>query len=195
LVGLEGLMPPRHFGHVPGIPIGTTFARRAELSDARVHRPLMQGISGRRADGADSIVVSGGYVDDEDYGDVIIYTGHGGNDPATKRQIADQSTTASGNAGLIVSRERGLPVRVTRGSAGEFAGAPANGFRYDGLYLVVDHWVERGRDGYLIVRYRLEAIPGDSADFGTLDGSPTALANRSRRASTGAAHHRPTANP
>jgi hypothetical protein len=33
--------------------------------------------------GAESIVVSGGYEDDEDHGDTIIYTGHGGNDPQT----------------------------------------------------------------------------------------------------------------
>jgi integrase len=41
----------------------------------------MAGISGGEREGADSIVVSGGYEDDEDYGDVIVYTGAGGNDP------------------------------------------------------------------------------------------------------------------
>jgi putative restriction endonuclease len=34
-----------------------------------------------------SIVLSGGYVDDEDLGDMIIYTGEGGRDAATGRQI------------------------------------------------------------------------------------------------------------
>jgi putative restriction endonuclease len=34
-------------------------------------------------------VLSGGYVDDNDEGDVIIYTGQGGRDPATGRQIKD----------------------------------------------------------------------------------------------------------
>ena len=37
-----------------------------------------------------SIVLSGDYVDDEDMGDVIIYTGEGGRDPNTGRQVADQ---------------------------------------------------------------------------------------------------------
>ena len=46
---------------------------------------------GSQADGADSIVVSGGYEDDEDDGDTIIYTGHGGNDANSKKQIADQT--------------------------------------------------------------------------------------------------------
>jgi putative restriction endonuclease len=37
----------------------------------------MSGISGTRAEGADSIVVSGGYEDDEDFDDELIYTGAG----------------------------------------------------------------------------------------------------------------------
>ena len=46
-----------------------------------------------------SIVLSGGYVDHEDLGDVIIYTGEGGRDPNTGRQIADQQLI-SGNLAL-----------------------------------------------------------------------------------------------
>lgn len=33
------------FGEVPGNPVDPTFASRAALSQARVHRPLMTGIS------------------------------------------------------------------------------------------------------------------------------------------------------
>ena len=58
-----------------------------------MHRQLQAGIAGGEAHGADSIVVSGGYEDDEDCGDVIVYTGQGGNDPATKKQIADKTLT------------------------------------------------------------------------------------------------------
>jgi putative restriction endonuclease len=74
----------KFLGEVPGNPIGTTYASRAALSQARVHRPPMGGISGNGREGADSIVVSGGYIDDEDFGDELIYTGHGGNNSATK---------------------------------------------------------------------------------------------------------------
>lgn len=83
------LAPQRVYGAVPGYPDGSEFANRTALAAASVHRPLQGGISGGR-DGADSIVVSGGYVDDEDYGDEIIYTGQGGRDENTGRQIADQ---------------------------------------------------------------------------------------------------------
>jgi putative restriction endonuclease len=37
-----------------------------------VHAPNQHGISGSGRDGADSIVVSGGYEDDHDFGDLIL---------------------------------------------------------------------------------------------------------------------------
>lgn len=118
----------------------------------------MQGIHGTKVDGADSIVISGGYLDDEDYGDVIIYTGAGGNDPATKKQIAHQSVDHPNNAGLITSELAGYPIRVTRKEKGAF--------RYDGLFSVTEHWIDVGRDGFQIVRYRLEKLPDDHPEEG-----------------------------
>lgn len=153
-------MADRAYGEVPGFPPGSTFRSRDELSKSRVHGPNMAGIWGGK-DGAESIVISGGYVDDVDLGTEIIYTGGGGNDPNTKRQIADQELVGA-NAGLVRSQLDGNPVRVTRGSGGDPAHSPASGFRYDGLYRVVDHWHEIGKDGYRIWRFRLVTI--DSTD-------------------------------
>jgi putative restriction endonuclease len=76
---------------IASVAEGTLFADRRALHDAGVHRPLQAGISGSATDGADSIVVSGGYEDDEAYGDVIDYTGHGGNIP----RHGDRSPTRS----------------------------------------------------------------------------------------------------
>jgi putative restriction endonuclease len=148
-------MPPRTYGEIPGFPPGSQFTNRERLHAARVHRPLQAGISGG-ADGADSIVVSGGYVDDQDLGIEIVYTGHGGNDPATKRQVADQELVR-GNAGLARSELEGFLVRVIRGAGGDPLYSPHSGFRYDGLFRVVDHWHDRGKDGYRIWRFRLES--------------------------------------
>ena len=75
------------FGSVPGVLVGQSFPDRRSLHDANVHRGLMNGI----APNGTSIVLSGGYVDDLDEGDLIVYTGEGGRDPGTGRQIADQS--------------------------------------------------------------------------------------------------------
>jgi putative restriction endonuclease len=36
------------------------------------------------------VVLAGGYEDTQDFGDVIIYTGHGGRDTTARRQMAHQ---------------------------------------------------------------------------------------------------------
>src|SRR4051794_26699720 len=108
-------MPKRIFGHIPTYPEGSGFDSRAELSEAGIHKPRMAGISGSALEGADSIVLSGGYEDDLDLGNEIIYTGHGGRDQETGQQIADQTMTR-GNLALAYSMLNGLPVRVIRGA-------------------------------------------------------------------------------
>jgi putative restriction endonuclease len=93
-------MLERIFGEIPGVAVGAVFPTRRALHDAGVHRPLQGGISGAGLEGADSIILSGGYEDDIDFGDEIIYTGHGGKDPRTGNQIADQQLTV-GNLALV----------------------------------------------------------------------------------------------
>lgn len=171
------------FGELAGQPVGTTYLDRAAVKDAGVHQVTQQGISGNGRDGANSIVVNGGYEDDEDLGDEIIYTGAGGNDPRTKRQVRDQEITQTGNAGLVVSEERGLPVRVTRGSRGDKAHSPSSGYRYDGLYRVTDHWAEPGKSGYRIWRFRLVRLaPDEAAPFTPPQNLPRGTVAPSRAA-------------
>ena len=117
----------RQFGSIPHHQVGSLFRNRMELSAAGVHRPTQAGISGSKTDGADSIVLNGGYKDDEDYGNYIVYTGHGGQN-SSGIQIADQELTDSGNWALKISFEQELPVRVIRGPNG----AP-NGLRQQGI--------------------------------------------------------------
>ena len=62
------------FGEIANNPEGTTYADRAAVRAAGVHLPNQHGIAGRAAVGAESIVVSGGYEDDEDFGNAILYT-------------------------------------------------------------------------------------------------------------------------
>jgi putative restriction endonuclease len=139
---------------MPGYPVGSRFESRAELADAGVHRHRQAGISGSANEGADSIVLSGGYEDDQDFGDLIIYTGYGGRDPATGKQVSDQPFTMW-NRALAYSSLNGLPVRVIRGASHVSPYSPSSGYRYDGLYLVDDYWQDRGRAGFLVWRYRL----------------------------------------
>jgi putative restriction endonuclease len=147
-------MPDRVFGEIAGIPVGASFANREELARSGIHKPTQAGISGSAEDGADSIVLSGGYEDDQDFGRVIIYTGHGGQDPVTRKQIANQEL-ARQNLALAVSMQQGLPVRVVRGFAHRAQFSPDQGYRYDGLFSVESFWHERGASGFKVWRFRL----------------------------------------
>jgi len=156
-------MSERTYGHVDGVQVGAIFPDRISLSQAGIHRATQGGITGG-ADGAESIVLNAGYVDDVDHGDVVLYTGHGGRDPNTGRQISDQ-VLERGNLGLAVCHDQGLPVRVSRGSGVEAPYGTEQGYRYDGLYQVEDYWHEIGLDGFRVYRFRLVAIQGESTTF------------------------------
>jgi putative restriction endonuclease len=150
-------MPERVFGHIPGYPEGSCFATRAAVAEAGLHRPPVAGIAGSGRLGATSVVIAGGYEDTQDFGDVIIYTGHGGRDPETGYQHTDQTLTR-GNLALVYNKIHALPVRVIRGARHPSPYAPVAGYRYDGLYLVEHYWREIGKSGFYIWRFRLRKI-------------------------------------
>lgn len=145
---------PPHFGPVPGIAPGHEFGNRLELWGAGVHRQTQAGISARQGEGAESIVLSGGYEDDEDFGAVIIYTGRGGRSAETTQQVADQTLTGA-NRELARNIVLGQPLRVTR----KVTEAGRTFYRYAGLYRIVSHWAEAGKSGHRVWRFRLEALP------------------------------------
>lgn len=123
-----------------------------------VHRHLQAGIAGSQKEGAESIVLSGGYEDDEDFGDTIIYTGYGGRDSETGQQTHDQPFNRW-NRALAYSSQNGLPVRVIRGSGHDSPFSPPTGYSYDGLYAVEKFWHDTGKSGFRIWRFRLVKIP------------------------------------
>ena len=147
-------MPERIFGHIEGYPEGSIFESRQHLSQCGVHRPIQAGISGGAEEGADSIVLSGGYEDDKDYGDAIIYTGHGGQNPATRQHVSDQQLTRQ-NLALVLNKNLALPVRVIRGHTHNSEFSPSAGYRYDGLFYVDNHWIQQGQSGFKVVRFKL----------------------------------------
>jgi len=147
---------PIIFGEIPGIIEGQWFEGRKEMMPTSFHRNWGAGIDGNGNEGTAAIVLSGGYEDDFDSGDEIIYTGAGGNDPNTGKQIEDQTWANRGNAGLLKSMNEGLPVRVIRGYSHKSQFSPKTGYTYAGLYSVVDAWEEKGKSGYKICRFRLE---------------------------------------
>ncbi|WP_353145826.1 YDG/SRA domain-containing protein [Chryseobacterium sp.] len=146
---------PIIFGEIEGFQEGHLFKDRQEIMDNNFHRTLQAGIDGNKKVGASVIILSGGYEDDIDHGHEIIYTGAGGNDANTKKQIKDQSWDNTSNAALLVSMDQGLPVRVIRGYKHKSDYSPREGYKYAGLYSVIDAWEEIGKSGYKICRFLL----------------------------------------
>ena len=146
---------PIVFGEIEKFTEGHFFKNRKEMMLDGFHRKWAAGIDGNGNEGTSAIVLSGGYEDDEDHGDEIIYTGAGGNSNSNK-QIEDQSWKNIGNAGLLKSMDLGLPVRVIRGHNHKSPLSPKKkGYVYSGLYSVVDAWEEVGKSGFKICRFRL----------------------------------------
>lgn len=168
------IVPSNHFGPIPGVPVGTMWRFRVQVSESGVHRPHVAGIHGRSNHGAYSLVLAGGYEDDVDNGNFFTYTGSGGRDLSGNKRTAGQSSdqkltntnralalncyTPINEKGAEASDWRqGKPVRVVRnvkgGKHSKFA--PAEGNRYDGIYKVVKYWPEKGKSGFLVWRYLL----------------------------------------
>jgi len=152
---------PIIFGEIKGIPEGYQFEDRRIMMKDSFHRNWAGGIDGTGKTGVAAIVLSGGYTDDEDLGDTIIYTGAGGNEGDSKKQIKDQDWNNRGNAGLLKSMDEGLPVRVIRGAKHKSPFSPKQGYKYAGLYSVIDAWDGIGKDGFKICRFKLEYTGGN----------------------------------
>ena len=145
------------FGDIEGVQEGDWYSNRKALSNAGIHAPSVHGIWGRQEKGVVSIVLSGGYEDDEDYGEEIIYTGEGGRKENESKQTFDQPFIR-GNLALARNVDSGELVRVTRGSKHKSPHSPKQGYKYGGLYRVERYWSEIGKSGYLIYRYKLTKV-------------------------------------
>jgi putative restriction endonuclease len=160
-------MASRTFGEVEGVQEGDWFEDRKELSRAGIHRPRQAGICGGKYEGAESIVLSGGYEDDADFGDRIIYTGHGGNVPGKATQFKDQEMDLQ-NQALVVNCEQKIPVRVIRGAKHRSRWSPEAGYVYSGLFRVIRWWERQGKSGFRVFQFELVRV-GSPLEAETLD--------------------------
>ncbi|KAL0415529.1 UNVERIFIED_CONTAM: E3 ubiquitin-protein ligase ORTHRUS 2 [Sesamum latifolium] len=160
-------VPKDHFGPIPaendpernqGVLVGETWDMRMDCRQWGVHYPPVGGIGGKAHYGAQSIVISGGYEDDEDHGEWFIYTGSGGRDLSgnkrtNKEQSFDQEFKEK-NQALRVSCDKGYPVRVVRSEKDKRSPyAPEKGYRYDGIYRIEKCWRKAGKQGFKVCRY------------------------------------------
>lgn len=147
----------RFFGH-GHLVNGQRFASRYQLWNEGGHAAVVAGIAGTERDGAYSVVMglhspaSKLVYADVDCGEVIYYMstalpGEEGELPTNVRDHDDEdldvdaAEATRGAKALMRSHETGTPVRVFRSwkASKKVPDRPNKGFRYDGLYKVVDY--------------------------------------------------------
>ncbi|KAF8121816.1 PUA-like domain-containing protein [Boletus edulis] len=153
---------PRIYGHIPNVPVFTTFRSRDALIRAGVHGQSQAGIHGDSKDGggAFSICVSGGYEDNVDNGETIVYVGSGGQN-SRGEQTADQSFDDSRNRSLQISCETARPVRVIRGRNKKSFYAAGLRVRHVLVLMVVQGFMpemRRGKEGHNMCFFELQRV-------------------------------------
>ncbi|XP_038891328.1 E3 ubiquitin-protein ligase ORTHRUS 2-like [Benincasa hispida] len=172
-------IPSDHFGPITaendpernqGVLVGECWEDRLECRQWGAHFPHVAGIAGQSNIGAQSVVLSGGYQDDEDHGEWFLYTGSGGRDlSGNKRTSKDQSFDQKfekSNKALQVSCAKGYPVRVVRSHKEKRSSyAPEKGLRYDGVYRIEKCWRKVGIQGFKVCRYLFVRCDNDPAPW------------------------------
>ncbi|XP_072997007.1 histone-lysine N-methyltransferase, H3 lysine-9 specific SUVH1-like [Typha latifolia] len=152
----------KRIGVVPGVEIGDLFYFRMEMCIAGLHAPSMAGIDYMTAkfDNQDEpaaicIVSAGGYENDDDDVDVLIYVGQGG---SNKNEEKHDQKLERGNLALERSTYRKNEIRVVR-SAKDPTCQTGKIYIYDGLYKIQDSWKEKAKTGFNVFKYKLLREP------------------------------------
>lgn len=155
----------RIIGAIPGINIGDVFFFRMEICVIGLHGQVQAGIdyvpASRSSSGepiATSIIVSGGYEDDDDSGVVLIYTGHGGRERNQLKHSINQKLEG-GNLALERSMNYGIEIRVIRGIKSDRS-PTGKVYVYDGLYKIVECWMDTGKSGFGVYKYKMIRMQG-----------------------------------
>ncbi|KAK0430692.1 hypothetical protein EV421DRAFT_1743777 [Armillaria borealis] len=157
--GRKPVTDPGTVGEIEGQPVGTRYMDRTSALEAGVHGSLRRGIYSYKGS-ARSVVLSDGYEEfNKDKGDRIRLCGESGWSKDGKMQVKHQKYT-HGNRALQKAMESDQPVRVIRGYRLHSKYAPNNGFCYDGLYKVTACYQKWDENGYKIILFKLERIPG-----------------------------------
>ncbi|KAM0886862.1 hypothetical protein ACQ4PT_029432 [Festuca glaucescens] len=131
-----------------------------ELCIIGLHAQSMGGID-YIGNGEDSvaicIVAAGGYENQDDDTDTLVYSGSGGNSRNTEERH-DQKLER-GNLALERSLHRKNEIRVVRGFK-DPACVSGKIYIYDGLYKIQESWKERTKFGINCFKYRLQREPG-----------------------------------
>ncbi|KAL6870999.1 hypothetical protein ACP4OV_014847 [Aristida adscensionis] len=153
----------KSIGPVPGVEIGDIFFFRIEMCIVGLHAPAMAGIDyisakyvGKDETLAVSVISSGGYENNDEDTDVLVYTGQGGN--SRHKEKHDQKLE-KGNLALMHSMKKKNQIRVVRSAQDPFCNS-AKIYIYDGLYRIEDSWMDKANNGFSVFKYKLRREPG-----------------------------------
>ncbi|KAK1430512.1 hypothetical protein QVD17_13314 [Tagetes erecta] len=153
-------------GPVPGVEVGDEFQYRVELALVGIHRPFQGGIDFVKIGNeffAVSVVASGGYDNEVDKPDCLMYSGSGG---VGKDKSFENQKLERGNLALKNNVELRYPVRVVRGYKVKSAELPdsksklSTTYIYDGLYTVESCQQVTGPHGNMVFKFELKRVPG-----------------------------------
>ncbi|KAK1629151.1 hypothetical protein QYE76_003466 [Lolium multiflorum] len=155
-------------GPVPGVEIGDIFFYRLELNILGLHVPIMGGVDylpathvGKDGSLAVSVISSGGYDNDENDTDTLVYTGHGGN---SRYKDQHDQKLVRGNLALKNSAKKKNQIRVVRGVEDPFINS-GKVYIYDGIYRIEDSWMDTTANGFSVFKYKLRREPGQPDGF------------------------------
>nr|GMC98413.1 histone-lysine N-methyltransferase, H3 lysine-9 specific SUVH6-like [Ipomoea batatas] len=155
-------------GNVPGVCIGDQFRFRAELVIVGLHRKFYAGIHYVKIQGknyAISVVNSGRYDNQSISPNSFIYVGHGGNLSIAGKEPVDQELKY-GNLALKNSRDKGVPVRVTRACRVQDENSTTKNnkrYIYEGLFVVTRYWQERSAQNCkMVFMFELHRMPNQT---------------------------------
>ncbi|KAJ6797495.1 histone-lysine N-methyltransferase, H3 lysine-9 specific SUVH1-like [Iris pallida] len=153
-------------GAVPGVEVGDMFYFRFEMLLVGLHSQVMAGIDrmtarfGNEEDTvAIGIVSAGGYENEEEDVDALIYSGQGGSSGRNDKKIFDDQKLERGNLALERSLHWANGIRVIR-SAKDPSSLTNKIYIYDGIYKVRESWVEKGKSGFNMFKFKLLREPG-----------------------------------
>ncbi|KAI5396462.1 hypothetical protein KIW84_062615 [Lathyrus oleraceus] len=138
-----------------GVLVGDTWEGLMECIQWGAHFPHDSRIASQSVYGAQSVALSGGYIDEIDHGNWFLYSGSCGNDLSdnkrtNKNQCFDKKSERK-NEALRLSCEKGYPVRVVRSHTKKRSSyAPKAGVRYDGVYRIEKWWRKIGKQVWFL---------------------------------------------
>ncbi|XP_043465362.1 uncharacterized protein LOC122500483 [Leptopilina heterotoma] len=118
-----------NYGPIAGCPPGTWWGIRVDCSRQGVHKPFNLDVHDGPFGAISICTPQNTESKDVDLGEILTITGR------------EYSELNSNNESLVLNFQRCVPLRLVRSYSLLNKYSPKTGYRYDGLYIVIAHWI------------------------------------------------------